>query len=208
MITRRCTRPSRSSPASRCTRRCIRPAWIAERSPGWRDQQGFKIRDDDTWSDIFSQVLTERHRAESRPLPPGDPVRVSGARGGARPAQARPSARRRALRALRLRRRTGERLRRTDGCPANSAGASQTWMDEKERSLRRALPDRRGFPRRSRAYAAVVGLRARLRPSGHAGDRRHTDRSGALDTFAGRRHVKPYDDRCFPSGGRRTGKGR
>ena len=106
------------------------------------------------------------------------------------------SARRRALRALCLRRGAGQRLRRADR-PGRAAPPLRGRDGREAAHLRRALSDRRGFPGRAGAHAAGQRRRARLRPAGHAGDRRHPHRAGALDAGGGTGHARRMrSDRC------------
>ncbi len=148
---------------------------------------GVAMHAGDTWDDVFFRIMFDKieHRlGMGRPTilceypismaalaraKPGDP------QGG------------RTLRALCLRRRARQRLRRAHRSrhparpPAGRHGREGT-------ALRRALAGRRGFPRRPRPRPA--GLRRRgpgLRPSGHAGDGRPAHRGRAVATGALRR---------------------
>ncbi len=94
---------------------CLPPLAHAGRRPDGAD--------DDTWGDIFSRVLVGEDRAAARHRPRDDALRISGRRVGAGAAEDARSARGRALRALCLRRRARQRLRRTHRCRPSSAGA-------------------------------------------------------------------------------------
>ena len=128
--------------------RRVRPT--ATRWPPPRQRQGIRVAADDTWADVFSRVLVERIEPN---LGIGratilDEYPVSRSRAGA--ADRARSARRRALRALCLRRRARQRLRRTDR--SGRAAPPLRERDGREGArVWRALSDRRGFPRRARA---------------------------------------------------------
>ena len=108
----------------------------------WRRRRGRRVRiaDDDTWSDIFSKVLVEHvepNLGQGRltvlfeyPAPEAALARAKSVR----------SARRRALRDLCLRRRACQRLRRIDRRRTNSAAASTSAMDEKQRRYGERYP--------------------------------------------------------------------
>ena len=101
--------------ASSCSRPCRRTARAtATPSRPRRAAPGITVTENDNWSDIFSKVLTAARRAEARQGQADDPLRISALRSRARPRHAARSTRRRTLRALCLRRRTRQRLRRTD----------------------------------------------------------------------------------------------
>ena len=97
----------------------------------------------------FRQGADRADRAQARQRPRDAADRLPGERSGARARLGRRSARCRALRALLLRRRARQRLRRADrsrvAAPAPRGGDGQ-----EARTLRRALSDGRGLPRRSR----------------------------------------------------------
>src|SRR6185437_1858779 len=94
---------------------------------------------------------------------------------------------RRALRALCLWRRARQCLCRIDR-RRRAAYALRACDGREGTHPRRALPDRRGFPRRPRGDAAGEWHRPRLRSPGDAGDGRGTHRPGDLD--AGGRVMK------------------
>ena len=106
------------------------------------------------WSDIFSRILVERVEPQSRARP-GD-VPLSNIRSprrrspGAKPDDPRC---RRTLRALCLRRRARQRLRRADR-PGRAAPALRGGDGREAARPRRALSARRGFPCRARSDAA------------------------------------------------------
>ena len=82
--------------------------------PARSEAAGLRTAADDTWSDLFSRVIVERVEPVSGRPPRHDPRRVPGGRGGARPPDRPRPAGRGTLRALCLRGRARERLRRTD----------------------------------------------------------------------------------------------
>ena len=107
-------RRSASTPASISTPCCRRrPTPFRRVSPRRRGASGIRVADDDTWSDLFSKILGERHRAPSSAC--GRPTFLT-RYPASEAALARPLPGRRAfrgtVRALRLRRRARERLRR------------------------------------------------------------------------------------------------
>ena len=141
-------RPSRAMPASTCWPRLRdgEPDRAALAAAG--AAAGIRVAADDGWCDIFSRVLVERiepHLGNGRATVLMDYPRAGG---GAGARQAGRPARRRAVRALRLRGRAGQRLRRTDR-PGRAAPAVRGRDGEEAAALRRALSDRRGFPRRA-----------------------------------------------------------
>ena len=141
---------------------------------------GIRTAADDNWGDIFSRVLVEKieprlglgratilyeYPAVQSPL--------------ARPSPFRPTACR-TVRALCLRGRTRERIRRAHRC-GRAAQAARGANGGEGPDLRRALSDRRGVSRRACGDAAGKRSSARLRSTGDAGDRRHPHRAGAVD---------------------------
>ena len=112
---RRCLRPLRRDRADGdAAGRSGRRRAAATRLRREAEAAGMRVAADDTWSDIFSRILTRADRAASRHRAADDPLRLSGERSGARAAKALRPAPRRALRALLLRRRARQRLRRAD----------------------------------------------------------------------------------------------
>ncbi len=183
-------RPSTASPVSICWRPSPTTAGPIVRA-GARRREGGRIRiaPDDTWSDVFTRILVEKVEPAigngracilcDYPVPEA--------------ALARPkpgAARRRALRALCLRRRAGERLRRTHR-PGGAAPPLRGRHGAEAEHLRRALSDRRGFlaalavmPEASgaalgfdRLVMLATGRRRSTRCSGH----RSSIRSGTDD---------------------------
>ena len=108
------------------------------------------------------QAADGADRAEARQRPRDAADRLSGERGAARARLGRRSTHRRALRALLLRRRARQRLRRIDR-PRVAAPAPRSRDGQEARALRRALSDRRRLHRRAGAHAARVRLRHGLR---------------------------------------------
>ena len=93
-----------------------------------------------SWSDLFSRLLSEKVEPQPRPRPPDPAHRLSRQRSGARPPLPRRSQGRRALRALRLRRRARQRLRRIDRRRRSSAAASQPDMALKQEIYGESYP--------------------------------------------------------------------
>ncbi len=106
-------------------------------------------------------------RAESRPRSPDAPPRIPGGRGGAGPREPARQPRRRALRALCLRRRARQRLCRADR-PGRAAPPFCRRDGRESAGSRRALSDRRGFPCSARRNARGERRRPRPRPARHA----------------------------------------
>ena len=106
------------------TGRCNRRAAARGRAEGGRPARSGRRH--------LVRPLQPRHRRAGRaaagPWPRHDPRRIPGRRGGARPADRPRSAGGGAVRALCLRRRTRECLRRIDGCrPSSAAGSRRRW---------------------------------------------------------------------------------
>ena len=137
-------------------------------------------RPDDTWSDLFSRVLVERVEPSLGPRPATilDEYPVAEA------ALARRNARRpaggRALRALCLRRRARQRLRRADRRRPSSAAASRPRWPRRSGSTASATRSTRISWPRSRTCRQASGIALGLRPAGHARDRGVTHRAGAV----------------------------
>ena len=132
---------------------------------------GIRVADDDTWGDIFSRVLVERIEPNlgngRATLLTEYPAHLAAL---ARPRASDPRvAERFELYAcgVELANAFGELTDRVSAAPAPRGGDGGEAAH-----LRRALSDRRGFPRRTRAHAARQRRRAGLRPAGDAGDRR------------------------------------
>ncbi len=145
---------------------------------------GVRVAADDHWSDVFSKVMVERIEPRvghgratilhGYPTPEAALARSLAGR----------SAARRAIRTVRLRSRAGQRLRRTHR-PGGAAAAAGGGAGRDGARPRLSTTDRRGIPRGLAVHAAGVRLRPRVRPSRHAGERRHPHRSGALVARAG-----------------------
>ena len=163
---------SRITPASICWRRCRRRAKAtATCSRPRRGAAGSTSRTTTTGPTSSRKILVARVEPKlgiERPTMLCEYPRCEAAL--ARASAARPT-RRRTLRALCLRRRTRQRLRRTHRS-GRTARPLRSRDGGEAAHLRRALSDRRGFPRRPRAHAAGQRRRARLRPPGDAGNRR------------------------------------
>src|SRR5262249_12077995 len=110
----------------------------------------------------------------------------SGRRGRAGATDRARSARCRAVRALRLRCGTCQRVRRVDGC-GRAASPFRSRNVGEGTAARRALPARRGFSRRACRNAAGERRRARVRPADHVVDRPAAHRAGDLDAGCGTR---------------------
>ena len=177
---------SRRSPASICWRRSTAAKPTATSSRRRRSAAGIQIADDDTWSDVFSRVLVERiepqlgHRPRRRcsteyPLPEA--------------ALARPR-----RRSARWRERfelyaCGVELANGFGELTDAAEQRRRFEDAMAENGSARYGERypidEDFLAALAAHAAGERHRARLRPAGDAGDRRHADRAGAVG--AGRR---------------------
>src|SRR5262249_40456156 len=118
-----------------------------------------------------------------------DPLRISGGAIAARPAEKPRAAARRALRALRLRGRACERLRRTHR-RGRATQTARTPDGGKGAHLSSALSDRRGFSERPCGDAGGLRDCARLRSAGAARDRSRSHRRGDVDA-----HVRDVNDR-------------
>ena len=130
----------RVSPASISWQRCDGGAPDRDGFARAAQAAGIRVAADDHWGDIFSRVLVERIEGNLgigrvTILDEYPAVLVGAGAAGRR------SARRRALRALRLRRRTCERLRRTER-RARTAPPSRTRDGRETTHLWRALSDR------------------------------------------------------------------
>ena len=151
---------------------------------------GIRIADDDSWGDIFSRVLVERIEpnlgiGRATILDEYPAVLAALARPRAR------SARRRTLRALCLRRRTRQRLWRTDRSRPSSAGGSNRKWRRKSASTASVIRSTRIFsPRspvcrkRAASRSASTGWscwrparRASIRCSGHRSTIRRNKRA-------------------------------
>ncbi|SCM72052.1 putative Uncharacterized 50.6 kDa protein in the 5'region of gyrA and gyrB [uncultured Pleomorphomonas sp.] len=119
------------------------------------------------------------HRAQPRHGQADHLLRIPGLRGRPLPPGHRRSAPCRALRALCLRRRARQRLRRADR-PGRAAPPLHRGDGHQGAHLRRALPARRGLPRRPRPHARGLRHRAGLRAAGGAGQRRPLHRGRSL----------------------------
>ena len=109
------------------------------------------------WSSRSSQISALAGRRFSTATPPAEAALARRAADDAAPC--------RAVRTLCLRRRTRQRLRRTDR-RGRTAAALHRRNGRKEPGLWRALSARRGFPCRAGLDAAGKRHRARLRPAG------------------------------------------
>ena len=158
---------------------------------------GVRVAADDTWSDLFSRLLSERvepHLGIGRPTLLTDYPTSEAALAQAGPGR---SAHRRALRALCLRRRARQRLRRVDRRRRAAPPLRRRHGGATARSTATAYPIDEDFLAAARRNAGRLGRGARLRPPRHAGrqapiasrrsngppssiwDRAHEPRSGA-----------------------------
>ena len=151
-------------------------------------RDGVSVAADDTWSDLFSKILSEKveHRlGRGRATILTDyPVSEAAL---ARP---KPDDPRFAERfelyvcGVEIANGFGELTDRDRAAPPFCRGGRRPRAP-----LWRGLPDRRGFSRRAGGHAAGERHCARLRPSGDAGGRRDAHRAGAVDAGGGARDI-------------------
>src|SRR5262249_43725307 len=137
----------------------------------------------------FQPRAGREDRTSPRARARDDPLRISGGAIAARPAEKPRATARRALRALRLRGRACERLRRTHR-RGRATQTAPTPDGGKGAHLRSALSDRRGFSERPCGDAGGLRDCARLRSAGAARDRSRSHRRGDVDA-----HVRDVNDR-------------
>ncbi len=109
---------SRAPPCASCGRATRASSSPATRTPGLCARRpraaGVALGSATAWDDIFYQVFLDRIEPRLAAAGPDLRLRLAGAAGRARPAEAGRPARRRALRAVRGRARAGQRVRRAD----------------------------------------------------------------------------------------------
>ena len=135
---------------------------------------GLRVAADDTWSDMFSRLLSRKVEPNLGIGRPTFLYRLSRQRSGARAALAPRPASRRAIRTLRLRRRARQRLRRTDRRARAAPPLRGGHGAESASIYGESLSDRRRFSRRALHECPSERRRARLRPARDARLRRRT----------------------------------